>query len=204
LLNQADEVIFLDDVQYTKRDWRNRNKIVTNNKVNWLTLPVETKGNFLSKIEDIEIEKNFKYQSHLNKIHNSYRSSEFFDVTYLFLEDIYKNNELLKLSKVNILFLEKICKVLEIDLKYSMSREYEFLEDPSLRLMSICKKNNADCYLTGLNAKNYLNEELFKLNDIKIHFEDYSNIVNTERELLYNTSLSIIDYLFFYGFKHQK
>ena len=52
IINMVDEFILYYDVQYTKSDWRNRNKIKTNNGLKWLAIPVEVKGKYYQKIKD--------------------------------------------------------------------------------------------------------------------------------------------------------
>ena len=55
LINMVDEFILYDDMQYTRRDWRNRNKIKTPQGLQWLTIPVEIKGKFFQKINEIKV-----------------------------------------------------------------------------------------------------------------------------------------------------
>src|ERR1700759_1995113 len=52
LINSVDEFVLYDDVQYTRRDWRNRNLIKTPQGLQWLTIPVSVKGKFTQKINE--------------------------------------------------------------------------------------------------------------------------------------------------------
>ena len=68
LIKNVDEFIFFDEVQYTRRDWRNRNLIRMNNEKKWLTIPVSSKGNYNETISKIKINKTNWKESHLNLI----------------------------------------------------------------------------------------------------------------------------------------
>ena len=68
IINIVDEFILYDDMQYTRRDWRNRNKIVTPNGLMWLTIPVENKGKFYQKI-NLHKKKNKLFISMLKRKH---------------------------------------------------------------------------------------------------------------------------------------
>ena len=52
LINASDEFVFLDEVQFTRRDWRNRNRLIFNDKITWLTIPLKNKGNYFQKIKN--------------------------------------------------------------------------------------------------------------------------------------------------------
>ena len=68
LIESVDKFIFLDNVQYTRRDWRNRNTIKINNKKRWLTIPVQTKGKYKSKISEIFVSEPKWKEQHLSII----------------------------------------------------------------------------------------------------------------------------------------
>ena len=89
LINYVDEFIIYDDVQYTKRDWRNRNLIKTKNGLIWLTIPVEVKGNYFQKIKDTKIVDNFWQLKHLKSLLN-YSKSRYYDLILSLFEPVYK------------------------------------------------------------------------------------------------------------------
>src|SRR5437764_13156395 len=55
LVRAVDELILYDEVQYTRRDWRNRNRFKSPGGVRWLTVPVQVKGRYLQRIDETEI-----------------------------------------------------------------------------------------------------------------------------------------------------
>lgn len=84
IIKSSDIFIFLDDVQYTKRDWRNRNFINVNNKKYLLTIPVNTKGKFYQKINEVKLtDQKFK-EKHLEIIRQNYKKTKYFDDFFIF------------------------------------------------------------------------------------------------------------------------
>ncbi len=79
LIASVDEFILYDDMQYTRRDWRNRNKIKTPNGAQWLTVPVKTKGNYHQKIKDVEIEPSNWREQHWKNLVQNYRKANCFN-----------------------------------------------------------------------------------------------------------------------------
>ena len=74
LINYVDEFIFFDEVQYTRRDWRNRNLIRNKEKKFWITIPVISKGKYFSKILDIKIFDGKWAKEHLNLFNRNYKN----------------------------------------------------------------------------------------------------------------------------------
>lgn len=199
-LIEADQVIFLDDVQFTKRDWRNRNKIKTSNGIKWLTIPVETSGKYFQKIQDVLISDENWHHKHLNSLHDAYKESPFFDEIYDLLRNHLDLNRSQYLSEVNIGLIKVICEYLGVELSIRMSREFTMLDNPSERLLSICKSLNAEVYMSGSAAKNYLATGLFKEMNIEVQWIDYTGF--SEYDQLYPPfvhEVSIIDVLFMLG-----
>src|SRR5688500_16771522 len=75
IINSVDEFIFLDEVQYTRRDWRNRNLIKTANGLQWLTIPVNVKNNFSIRIDEVTVAESHWGLKHWASIQNSYSRS---------------------------------------------------------------------------------------------------------------------------------
>ena len=107
LIKNVDEFIFFDEVQYTRRDWRNRNLIRMNNEKKWLTIPVSSKGNYNETISKIKINKINWKELHLNLIKECYRKSSHFYETYEFLDDCFNDIETIFLSEINIYLIKK-------------------------------------------------------------------------------------------------
>lgn len=206
LINSVDEYIILDTVQYTKNDWRNRNKIKTETGLKWLTIPVVQKGSISSSINEISIAKKEWVKQHLNLLTINYRESVYFEEVYNFCEILYKRAEkYTKLSEVNELLIKEICSVLKITTKIIRAEELGNLSETSNeRLIDICRITGATHYLSGPAAKSYLNEELFEENGLFVEWMDYSGY--PEYSQLYGEfthQVSIIDLLFNVGLENS-
>jgi hypothetical protein len=200
LINYVDEFIFFDEVQYTRRDWRNRNLIRNVEKKIWITIPVNSKGKYFSNILDMKIADQKWFKKHLDLISHNYKKSKYFNETYPFFEQIFKMNRQDKLYLINRNIIVEICKYLKINTKFNYSEDIaiSFKEkDPSLRLIEICKKQNATTYVTGPAAKSYLDENLFTRENIKIKFFDYKECKKYQQSgENFIPKLSIIDCIF--------
>lgn len=196
-INMADDVVLYDDMQYTKRDWRNRNKIKTPNGAQWITIPVEVKGKFFQKVNETQISEKSWAQDHWKTILHNYRKSPCFDEMKTFFEDLYTTATDTMLSEVNYLFLKKISSWMGVNTTFHFSNKFELKEEKTERLVSICQQLGANIYYTGPAAKAYMNESLFKNAGIDIKYLDYSGY--PEYSQLYppfDHAVSIVDLLF--------
>lgn len=195
----VDEFILYDDMQYTKRDWRNRNKIKTAQGLKWLSVPVEVKGKYFQKIKDTRVSNKDWNINHLNILKNNYSKAKCYKEVLPFVEDLYINaGKLETISEINFHFLRSICEYLEINTKISFSSDYELLpEGKTERLVDLCEQVSGKEYFTGSAAKAYMEEELFTEKGIKVTYYDYSDYDSYEQ--LYGDfehGVSILDLLF--------
>jgi len=196
-INTADEFILYDDMQYTRRDWRNRNKIKTRDGLKWLTIPVEVKGKYFQKINETKISDRSWGKDHWNSITHNYSKAPHFARYKDIFEELYLNNQEAYLSKVNFLFLKTICGILGIDTKFTWSGDFELLEDRNERLVDLCKKTGATDYYSGPAAKAYMDESLFEKENIKVHYFDYSGYPEyTQQFEGFTHEVSILDLIF--------
>lgn len=204
-IRHCDVFVVYDDVQYTKRDWRNRNKIKTPSGLKWLSIPVIVKGKYFQKIKDTIIADESWTRTHWNILEQNYRKSAFFKEMAEWIEPLYKNCNLKYLSDINIYFIEEINKFFGIDTKIRLSSEFNLDDDKTERLVNICKKLKATDYYSGPSAKNYIKEEEFENNKIKLHYWDYSGY--REYPQLYppfEHSVSVLDLIFNMGRESTK
>lgn len=198
IIKCVDHFVLLDDVQYTRRDWRNRNLIKTKAGLKWLTIPVIVKNKFQIKIEDVQADGTDWRQDHWNKLQEAYRTSQYFKEISPFFESLYLQSNELNLSKINYGFIAQILSILNIPTVLNWSRE--FPDAPSgktERLVHICKSLNATEYISGMAAKDYLEVELFEKEQIKVVWADYSGY-QPYRQLYtpFEHGVSILDLLF--------
>lgn len=198
IINLSDEFILFDSVQYTKRDWRNRNRIKTPGGLQWLTIPVEVKGRYYQKIRDTKIADKNWGKRHWKKIVRNYSKAEYFKDYRKIFEELYLNTKEEYLSLINYKFIKKINEILGINTKISMDRDYDFGDcEKTERLLSLCKCAGAAEYISGPKAKNYMEENIFEEENIKLSWMDYS--CYPEYNQLYppfDHGVSIIDLIF--------
>jgi hypothetical protein len=197
LINMVDEFILFDDVQYTKRDWRNRNKIKTPNGLKWLTIPVEVKGKYYQTIKDTVIGDPGWWKNHWLTIAHNYGKATYFNEFRGFFEKLYLGTDAKFLSLINYRFITAISELLGIETKISWSMDYKILDGKTERLVDLCKQTRATEYISGPSAKGYIDEELFKSERIAIRYMDYSGY--SEYNQLYppfDHFVSIIDLIF--------
>ncbi len=192
----VDEVILYDDMQYTKRDWRNRNQIKTPQGLIWLTIPVEVKGKFFQSIKDTKIsEKNWN-EKHWKTISINYAKAPYFKLYKEFFQELYLNCNETYLSLINFRFLSAINNILSIKTPMYFSSDFQLVEGKTERLVDLCLQRKATDYYTGPAAKSYIDESLFTKTGIKVHYLDYAGYPEyTQLYPPFTHHVSIIDLL---------
>ncbi|MGE4457039.1 MAG: WbqC family protein [Arcobacteraceae bacterium] len=204
LINMVDEFIFYDEVQYTKNDWRNRNKIKTSQGIQWLTISVRQE-NLEQKIKDTKITDKKWNIKHWRTISQNYSKAKYFKEYKDIFEELYLNCDEEYLSQINYKFITTINEILEIKTKLRWSSEFELVDGQTEKLLGICKDCNADIYLSGPAAKDYFNEELAKKENIKVEWMDYSGYLEYEQlHPPFEHGVSILDLIFHEGSNAKK
>ncbi len=204
-INYADIFVLYDEMQYTRRDWRNRNKIKTAKGAQWLTIPVEVKGKFSQKINDTKISDPSWNKNHWETIRHAYSKAPFFSQYKAFFEALYLDCNEEYLSEINYRFLHAICELLEIKTQFKWSSEFELRGDKSEKLLNLCNDLNATCYSSGPAAKDYLDESLFQKAGINVQWLDYSGYPEYPQLFGdFDHGVSIIDLIFNAGYNARK
>jgi hypothetical protein len=174
LIRSVDEFVLLDEVQFTKRDWRNRNRIKTAAGARWLSVPVVSKGRYTQAIDETEIAESW-VDKHWAALRHSYgRAAHFreFAEPVRALYDAAADEMLL--SRVNYRLLVGICAMIGIATPIRFSREYATRGVKTDRLLSICAAAGATHYLSGPAARAYLETDKFAAQGIAVVYADYS------------------------------
>lgn len=197
IMNMADEFIFYDDVQYTKNDWRNRNKILTQNGTQWLTLPVR-QIRLSQLIKDTKIENKRWAKKHWESLQQNYSKAQYFNKYKEIFEMAFMSCNEEYLSKINYKFILTINKILGIKTKMRSCSEFnKIIAGPNERLVEICKECEANVYLSGPSAKNYLNEDMFSKNNIKVEWMNYDNYPEYKQLFKpFNYNVTVLDLIF--------
>jgi WbqC-like protein len=174
LMEKVDEFILLDDVQFTRRDWRNRNKIRTKRGDQWLTIPLKQSGNYQARIDEMRVSDPLWMHQHFQALRAAYGGSRnwkrYEDALYFAYLDAPDD-----LSGINRRFIDLACEWLGIGTKITRSSDYDHQGSKSDNLVSLCKSSSATRYLTGQKARGYLDEPLFNQNGIAVDWMEYSD-----------------------------
>ena len=194
LMDKSDVFVFLDDVQFEKQSWQQRNKIKTPNGEMLLTIPVKQKLN--QKIVDVEIDIKEKWEIKHNKsIRYNYNKAQFFDKYYSFFEEIY-SEKWYRLAEFNINIIKWIMHQLKIETKLLRSSELNISGKKTSLIIDICKRLNADTYLSPMGAKLYIEKELFNKAGIKLEYQQFEHPSYKQLYGKFIPYLSVIDLLF--------
>ena len=196
LIRKVDKFIFYDDVQFTKNDWRNRNKIKTAQGAKWLSIPC---GASISRlICEVEIKGTNWQKDHWQKISECYSNASYFNLYKDFFKDFYLSKPWNNLSELNQHLIKEIAtSFLGLKTDFDDSRLYNLQSRKGDRVMELLKKVGAKTYLSGPAAKSYLNDDFFIGTGIKLEWMDYNGYPEYNQLFKpFDHNVSIIDLLF--------
>jgi len=198
---KSDCFVFLDKVQYKHREFQNRNKIRTKDGWMWLTVPVVTKGLGRQNISEVSIDNSFVWQeSHFRSLRAWYGNAVFFKDYISFFEDVYTRRKWDKLVELNVYITKYFLKELKIDKPVYFEKNLGTTKTATDRIIEICKKLNADTYLSGEGGKDYLEEEKFNQEGIGLAYQNFThpayNQCFARKESEFIPYMSAIDLLF--------
>lgn len=202
IVARCDAFVILDSVQFTRRDWRTRNRIKTPTGPLWLSIPVRQKGNYHAPIDSIEIADADWAQKHLRGIAANYRRAPFFDSVFPALESAYRAAAAEpSLSTANRGLTAALCGLLDIQTPLSrdvdlIGRETLDALDPTARLVELAAAAGATSYLSGPSARSYLDEDAFAARGMRVEWMDYGGLHDYPQLWgPFDPALSVIDAL---------
>lgn len=213
IIAHSDVFILLDNAQYTRRDWRNRNKIKTVGGEIWLSIPVTYKG--FPRISEVTVVNHRWIDKHWSNIEHAYSRCPGFPLYGPRVREVYEAcMPLGRLSEINRIFIESICAWLGIRTRLVWSTELLTAEEmdsmaPTSRLVELTKAAGGEIYLSGPAARSYLDEREFTAAGLGVEWMDYSGypcypqrfgeFVHTVSvvDLLLNTGLDACHYMKF-------
>jgi WbqC-like protein family len=173
LINSVDEFVLFDDVQFTRRDWRNRNRIKTPAGPAWLTIPVHSKGHYLAPINQIVVSDESWAARHWRTLTRSYARAPYFRTYADTFERLYLECRETRLSAINYAWITAICEILDIRTRLTRSMEYELVDGKTERLVQICRQAGATTYLSGPAARSYIQPEIFQAAGVELSYFSY-------------------------------
>ena len=199
IIHDVDLFVFYDDVQFTKSDWRHRNRIKSSQGSQWLSIPVGQHGDQL--ICDVELKTSEWQARHWRTLQQSYGRCPHFARYREYFEHVYLGTVWHRLSELN---QSLICYVarefLGIGTEFADSRSYAASGRKLDRLLDIVSKTGATSYLSGPAAKDYVVPASFAARGIELLWKDYQGYPEyPQRFPPFEHGVSILDLLFNVG-----
>ena len=191
---KADVFVILDDVQYEKRNFYNRNKIKVSNGSAWITVPVL--DSYKKNMMDVKINNEEQWQKkHFNSFIHNYKKAPFFKDHEEFLYDIYKEKTWDKLIDLNLYTLNYFIQALDITTPIRYASELNINSTATQRLIDITKAVNAKTYFSGSSGKKYMELELFEAENIDVIYQNYTTPMYPQLGKDFEPNMCILDLL---------
>lgn len=196
IIHDVDEFIFLDDVQFTTRDWRSRNRIKTADGTHWLTVP--TGGSRSRLICDVMLRDPDWQEKHWKTLCHSYARAPFFRQYVPFFEELYLGQEWTNLSEMNQLMTQRIAReLLGIRTVFTDARTYPAQGAKLDRIIDLLRLSGAASYLSGPLAADYLEPRKFRALGIALQLKDYSDYPEyAQLHPPFEHTVSVLDLIF--------
>ena len=197
-VKKSDLFVILDDAQFSKGDFHNRNRIKTSNGSKWITIPV---SEAFKPINRTKINNELRFgrliwsDYHLSLFKENYRKAPSFDFLFPKLQEIYSQHYEC-LSEINILLIRFICTLFEIETPVCYSSELKLKANSTQRLIDICEHFKADVYLSGQDGPKYMDMSLFEKRHIEVEIQNFVHPVYNQLFDGFVPYLSAMDFLF--------
>jgi len=199
LINAVDTFVIYDKIEYSKKGWINRNRILFNGNDEYFTIPLKRDSDYLN-INQRYIADNYIIESKkiLNKINETYRKAPFYKETYSLIKDCFLNNE----KNLFLFIFNSLLKLLNfLDIKTKIIVSSEFESNTELkgenRVISICKQLNANHYINPIGGLELYSKNNFLEHKIILNFIKSRPLTYKQFDNVYVPSLSIIDVMMF-------
>lgn len=196
IIHDVDEFIFLDDAQFTTRDWRTRNRIKTANGLLWLSIPAGSDRN--RRICDVTLSDHAWQAKHWKSIRYAYSAAPFFDDYRQLFEDIYLGRNWINLSELNQAMTRTIAsKILGIRTVFTDSRRYDAPGQRTGKLIELVTQARGTHYLSGPSARDYVDPSMFASRGIQLEYKDYDGYPeHPQLHPPFEHAVSILDLIF--------
>lgn len=198
-IRQVDCVVFLDNVQFKKRYFENRNKVRTYQGWTYLGTPVLSKGRYTQKICDVEIDNSRPWQKDIvNTLQCNYRKAPYWaalgDDLCALVEKPYE-----KLVDFNLAVIFLMLRKLGVEREWRMASSLATTTSGSALIHEICVKLEAEAYLSGKDGRNYLEEAPFSASGVQLLYQDFQHPVYSQLHGAFEPAMSVVDLFFNHG-----
>lgn len=196
-IDRSDVFVLLDNVQYKKNEWQNRNRIRTAHGWQWITVPVLYK--FPQKIREVKINNRVDWKKkHLHALVYNHSKSPYFDDHRPFFKDAYNRNWEY-LVDISTHMIKYLVRALGIDTKILIASDFNLRDHPTERLIDICRTVGANTYLSGVHGARYMDMEKFMQAEIKVIVQNFRHPVYDQLFRKFEPFMSVVDLLFNHG-----
>jgi hypothetical protein len=194
-LDRCDVFCLLDTVQYKKNEFQNRNRIKTAQGWQWLTVPATYR--FPQRINEVGVNQTVDWQrKHAQALKTNYGKAPYFGTYFASFEKFYQQSYEL-LAEVNVACIRLLMELLGLERKLVLSSSLPVeTEDPTLRLVEICRTLDGDTYLSGRDGAKYMDLDVFKSHQIIVAFQDFTHPEYPQCYGTFEPNLSVVDLLF--------
>ena len=194
----CDEFVIMDDVQFEKNSFINRNKILQNKKAIWLTIPVATKDYRLKSIREIKISNDQWKRKHLMSIEQGYKKYACFEEIMPIAEEVLQTNSAFLIDYTNR-FLFQIIEYLGIDIPITYASDLAIASNKLDYVIELTKRLKGDMFVFGALGKDYADEKILTKHNITPYFQQYDHPEYKQPTTEFVPYLSVLDLLFSYG-----
>jgi hypothetical protein len=201
VIADVDEFIVLDDVQFSKGSWRNRNRIKSPGGMRWLTIPVaHDRPHAQLMVDAVRVSDTAWRSRHWGLLEESYAAAPHFEGFAGAFRDLYLDDDETLLSAINLRFMTTILDVLGIGTRISRSTDYDAPGAGAQRVLNLCLAAGASRYLSGPAAQAYLEVEPFARAGIEVQWMDYDGYPEyAQLHPPFEHAVTILDLIFHTG-----
>lgn len=197
LISAVDTFIIYDNIQYTKKGWINRNRILVNGKDEYITLPLKKDSDYLNIINR-EVSDTYEKDKFLRKLKEVYRKAPEFSTVFPIIEAIinYEDNNLFYYLHNGLL---KVCDFLDVKTTFVISSSLDINHDLKSedKVIALCKKTNTTQYINPIGGVELYSKTTFTDQAIELIFLKSGAITYNQFNQEFIPWLSIIDVLMF-------
>jgi hypothetical protein len=196
-LISVDEFVIVDNVQYVKKEYHNRNMLkFSDGTSKWLSIPVKNSGRYKQDIKSAEIDDKYDWRKlHLRTLELNYRKTAFFDEFFPSMRELFVKDWTM-LSDYNIAFIRKSMEYLGITTPLTIASEKEICGEAHELILDICRKTGAESYLHGIHGLDYVDFDFLSANGVASLIQVFVPIEYPQMHGAFIPNLSILDVIF--------
>lgn len=194
----SDVFVIMDDVQYEKNSFINRNKILQRGDSVWLSVPVITKNHKKKTIRDMKVENRRWKRKHLMTVQQTYKKAPFFDEVMPIIESALSVDSDFLIDHTNHQ-LKTLLAYLGIETQIKFASELNICESKLDYVIELTQKTNGDIFVFGAQGKDYADTQVLSGVGIRPHFQDYRHPAYEQCNQVFVPYMSVIDGMFCAG-----